>query len=406
MKRLAALVLALLAFAAAPAAEAQLTKQAKAAQAAEAKSLSDFETELTRASAAPDFVGLAVAVVKHGKIAMVRTFGVREAGANDKVTPDTVFRLASLSKGFAATLAELEMRDGRFKLADPVSKWAPEFRLPSEEETNAVTIENVLSQSTGLPPYAFDNLLEAGVAPAEILGRYADVKLSCPAGQCYSYQNTAFNMIAAVIEKTTGQPYAEEMKARLFGPLNLRTASIGLKGLMSTGDWAHPHVRKHGAWQPTTVKDAYYGVPAAGGVNCSITDLSLWLIAQMGGRPDVLPQPLLEDLHTPRINSPMETQRARILRMPVKQTRYDLGWRTYTYAGHTLVTHSGGVEGFFSQIAFLPESRDGIVILSNTRAQRATKLLPTWLDYELGLKKQDWLKLDELDDADATGTVE
>src|SRR5262249_41260726 len=155
-------------------------------------------------------------------------------------------------------LAELEMREGRFRLSDPISKWVPELHLPTDAETASVTIEDVLSQRTGLPPYAYDNLLEAGVAPAEILGRYAEVKLSCEVGQCYGYQNIAFNMIAMVIEKTTGAAYADELKARLFAPLGLRTASVGLKGLMSTGDWAHPHVRKHNAWQPVNVKDAYY----------------------------------------------------------------------------------------------------------------------------------------------------
>ena len=391
---------------ASPPAFAQLTKQAQVRQVQETQTLDAFASSLDAASLAPDFVGLAVGVVKHGHVALIRTYGVREAGKPDKVTPDTVFRLASLSKGFAATLAEMEIKQGKFLLSDRVAQSVPGFKLRTPEETDAVTVEDILSHRTGLPPYAYDNLLESGVAPSDVLSRYAELKLSCPVGQCYGYQNTAFNMIATIIEKATGQPYGDELRARVLEPLGLKTASVGLKGLTSTGNWARPHRRLHDVWQATTVKDAYYGLPAAGGVNASITDLAAWMIAQMGGRPDVLPNDILEDLRKPRTATPAETQRARILRMPVRDTRYGLGWRIYKYAGHTLFTHSGGVEGYFSQISWLPENRDGIVILSNSRGARAGKILPMWLDYELGLKKTDWMKLDDLAAATAAGTSE
>lgn len=410
LTRIAALAAAMLAgsllLASASPASAQLTREAQALRTQETEALSQFADALDAASAAPDFVGLAVAVVKHGRVAMMRTYGVREAGKTDKITPDTVFRLASLSKGFAATLAELEICQGKFRLSDPVAKSVPEFQLRTRQDTAAVTIEDILSHRTGLPPYAYDNLLEAGVPPLEVLARYADVKLSCPVGQCYGYQNSAFNMIAMVIEKTTGVTYADELRTRLLEPLGLKTASVGLDGLMKTGNWARPHRRIRDAWQPTTVKKAYYGVPAAGGVNASITDLATWMIAQMGGRPDVIPPAVLADLRTPRTATPSETRRARILKMPVRDTRYGLGWRIYQYAGHTLYTHSGGVEGFFSQISWLPGSQDGIVILSNTRGARAGKILPMWLDYELNLEKTDWMKLDELALATAVGSPE
>lgn len=392
--------------AAPPPASAQLTRAAQARLAWENDQLKEFGRQLDLASAAPDFVGLAVAVVKHGRVALVKTYGVREAGKPDKVTPDTVFRLASLSKGFAATLAEMEIRQGKFLLSDPVAKSVPEFRLPTQEATNAVTVEDILSHRTGLPPYAYDNLLEAGVPPLEVLSRYADVKMTCAVGTCYGYQNSTFNMIATVIEKATGKPYADELRARIIEPLGLKTVSVGLKGLMSTGNWARPHRRIHNAWQPTTVKEAYYRVPAAGGLNASITDLSTWMIAQMGGRTDVLPSDILTDLRTPRTATPAETARTRVLRMPVRDTRYGLGWRIYKYAGHTLYTHSGSVEGYFSQISWLPESLDGIVVLSNSRGARAGKILPMWLDYELGLKKTDWMKLQDLAEATAAGTAE
>ncbi len=369
-------------------AHAQLTR--------EGQSFLRFESTLEQASTAPDFVGLAVTVVRKGQPAFTRTFGVREAGRKDPVTPDTVFRLASLSKGFAATLAQLEIHDGRFSLTDKIVDTVPQFRLRTPADTNAVTIEHILSHRVGLPPYAYDNLLEAGTAPIDILKKYADVKLSCPVGSCYGYQNETYNMIANVIEKVTGKPYSDRIQERIFDPLGMKTASVGLAGLTSTGNWARPHVRPAMDWIPVAVRNDYFQLPAAAGVNASITDMQKWLMAQMGERPDVIPETVLADLRKPRVATPQETRRQHSQKMPVTRTDYGLGWRTMDYAGKLVVTHSGSVEGYVAYIAFLPDRKSGIVVLSNTRAARASKLIPEWLDAELGLPPQDWLKLADL----------
>ena len=381
----------------APAASAQLTKEARATQA--------FAAELDEAAKAPDFVGLAVAVVRDGRIVLTRTYGVREAGRNEKVTPDTVFRLASVSKGFAGALAAIEVREGKFGWEDPIVQSVPQFKLKTPRDTARVTIEDILSHRTGLPPFAYDNLLEAGTTPLEILNKYGGLKLSCAPGSCFGYQNTSFNMIAAVIEQASGKSYTQTLRDQILDPLGMKTASFGLEGLKSTGNWARPHIRKNDAWQATPVKEPYYKVPAAGGMNASITDLSRWLAAQMGARPDVLPPDVVAELRKPRVSTPSETNRQRILKTPVKSTNYGLGWRVFDYAGHKLVNHSGGVEGYFAMVAWLPEKNSGIVILSNTRGARAGKILPTWLDYELGLPKTDWFRLSEIAEATtATGS--
>jgi beta-lactamase class C len=396
--KLFALCTSLVLAALAPAtASAQLTKEAQA--------LRVFAAELDDAAKAPDFVGLAVAVVKKGKVDLMRTYGVREAGGNEKVTPDTVFRLASLSKGFASTLAALEQNDGKLNLQTPVVTLVPEFKLKRPGDAARVTFEDVLAQRTGLPPYAYDNLLEAGTPPKQILSQYAKVKQTCAPGECFTYQNVAFNMIATQIEKATGKSYGAQLRDRILAPLGMKTASTGLYELTATGNWARPHKRVGDGWASVPVTDYYYKVPAAGGVNASITDLSKWLIAQMGHRTDVLPVKVLDYVHTKRIATPPETSRQRSLKTPVTETSYGLGWRRYTYAGHQLLTHSGSVEGYIAQIAWLPAQDAGIVILSNTRGSRAAKILPTWLDYQLGLEKTDWFRLQEITQAAATPAI-
>lgn len=390
MKRLlAALLSPLLALCllAAPA-SAQLTREAQA--------LREFEALLDEAAKAPDFVGLAVAVVWDDQIQLLKTYGFTEAGSSQRVTPDTVFRLASVSKGFAGVLAAMEAKAGRISLTDKVSRVVPSFRLRTPDATSAVTVEDILSHRTGLPPFAYDNLLEAGEKPDAILAKYSSVKLTCQPGQCFTYQNTPFDMITDVIRTATGAEYTEEIRRRILTPLGMKTASFGLDGLMATGDWARPHVRRQGVWQATPVKQPYYLVPAAGGMNASIRDLSLWLSAQMGARPDVVPADIVAEVTRPRVRTPSESRRQGALQTPVTRTEYGLGWRIYDYAGHKLINHSGGVEGYFAHIAYLPERKRGIVILSNTRGARAGKIMPAWLDFELGLPRQDWFQLEEL----------
>ena len=397
MRLLALLTSAVLTLLAHAPASAQLTKEAQA--------LRSFAMELDDAAKAPDFVGLAVAVVKKGEVELMRTYGVREAGGKQKVTPDTVFRLASLSKGFAATLAVLEQSEGKLNLQMPVVSLVPEFKLKRPGDAARVTFEDVLAHRTGLPPYAYDNLLEAGTPPKQILSQYGSVKQACSPGECFTYQNVAFNLIAAQIEKATGKTFGAELRDRIFTPLQMKTASTGLKELSATGNWARPHKRVESGWMSVPVTDFYYKVPAAGGVNASITDLSKWLVAQMGRRPDVLPKAVLDEAHRKRISTPPETSRQRSLKTPVTDTSYGLGWRSYTYAGKQLLTHSGSVEGYIAQIAWLPAEDAGIVILSNTRGSRAAKILPTWLDYQLGLEKTDWFRLGEIAEAANSPTI-
>ena len=377
---------------------AQLTREAQALQ--------EFGKELDYAATAPDFVGLAVAVVKDGRVAMLKTYGVRAEGSPEKVTPDTVFRLASLSKGFAGTLAAMEEKEGKLDFHDKVISVVPNFRLRKPADTSAVTLETILTHSVGLPPYAFDNLLEAGQAPLDILSKYATVRPTCAPGECFTYQNITFNIIAAAIERVAGKTYEQELHARLLDPLGMTETTLGLAGLKSSGNWARPHKRAGAGWVPTDVKQAYYNVPAAGGVNSSISDMTKWLIAQMGERPDVINHDVLGEAHKKRIQTPSESSRQRALRTPVTGTWYGLGWRTYTYAGHELITHSGGVEGYLTQIAWLPKERAGIVVLANSRGSRGGKIVPAWLDYELGLPKTDWFRMEEIAAATAALATE
>src|SRR5262249_42215993 len=124
----------------------------------EEQRLAKFVSLLDEATTKDDFVGLAVAVVTNGEIRLVRTYGVAAAGMPQPVTPDTAFRIASLSKGFAASLAGLAISEGKISLSTPVAPYAPKLALSGATQ-GLLTVDHILSHRVGLPPNAYDNLL-------------------------------------------------------------------------------------------------------------------------------------------------------------------------------------------------------------------------------------------------------
>lgn len=405
MRSLLAPVAASLVFASTPAAPQEQAPPAAlipatAANATDAARLKDFEAALDAAFATGDFVGLSVAVVKNGETKFLKTWGAVSIGGAP-VTPDTVFRVGSLSKGFTGALAGLAMVEGKLSPSDPVTRFAPSFRLAGGAES-ALELGHVLSHQTGLPPNAYDNLLEAGTPVADIYPKYRSVKLICPVGKCYSYQNVAFDVAGLAVSSAYGWSYEEILKRRLFVPLGMAGASASEADLVSAGSWARPHVRERvkgegeefGPWRETVIKSIYWRVPAAGGVNASIRDMAQWLKAVTGHAPATLPPEALALVFIPRVNTPAENARMRNVSPRFKASQYAFGWRRYAYEGEPLIAHSGTVEGYGAQIAFLPERDVGVVILSNSRSKRLWRILPTFLDIELGLAREDWLALD------------
>jgi beta-lactamase class C len=408
------LALALCALALAPARAQEIPLPAETAPAlspaADIYRNAELEKALDAAFATGDFVGLAVAVVRGGDTQFIKTWGVVEAGAGDAVTPGTVFRIGSLSKGFASTLAGMAMLEGKLKPDDPIAPFHPALALAGGAEEK-LTVAHILSHRTGLPPNAYDNLLEAGYGVDDILARYKSVKLVCPVGTCYAYQNVAFNLIGGALSSVYGVSYQDLLEQRLFAPLGMTAASADLAGLSESGDFARPHVRDrivkgaeiYGPWRTVAVKDPYYRVPAAGGVNASILDMAAWLKAQMGRAPGTVSQETLDLIHAPRVVTPAENARMRPVSPRFRGAEYALGWRVYAYEGHHLIAHSGTVEGYGAQIAWLPDEDAGIVILANARTKRLWRILPTFLDIELGLPREDWLMLKPPSDAVGAG---
>jgi beta-lactamase class C len=349
-----------------------------------------LDARLKRMVAKPNMVGMAVGVIENGRITFLSGYGETVAGSGEPVTPETVFRWASVSKGVASTMVGKLAEQGKVNLDAPVANYAPGLKLPASTEYRA-TVRDLLSHRLGLYRNALDNKLEEGRQPAALRQELATLNLICAPGTCWSYQNIAYDASSDIVRRATGMTYQDAVRQQLFDPIGMTSASVTRDGLMSARSWARPHSVGR---RPLEVQEPYYLVPAAGGVNSNIKDLALWMIAQAGGMPDVLSPRLLQTVHAPLVKTPGERGRLRKFLERLGDAYYAMGWRQYDYAGHTLVGHRGGVNGYRSLILFDPAKKSGVVALWNSNTSQPGGLEFEVMDMLYGLPFRDWMELD------------
>lgn len=351
-----------------------------------------LEARLNRLVESENMVALAVGVVENGQIRFVKGFGTVASNSQEPVTEHTVFRWASLSKGVAADMVALLASRGQMSLNEPISRYSSNLRLPNGNETRA-TVANVLSHTLGVHGHAYDARLEGNEDPRYLRQLHATLPQSCLPGTCHAYQNVGYDAATDVIERLTGKTFEEALTENVFAPLGMSNASASRARLLASQSWARPHRGGRGS-RPEEVLEPYYRVPSAGGVNGSIMDLTLWMRAQMGLAPEVLPQNVLTEVQTARINTPGENGRRRRFAERTPTSSYGLGWRIFDYAGHRVVGHHGGVLGYRSLILFDPARKSGVVALWNTATGRPNGIEYEVMDMIYGLPHRDWLRLD------------
>ena len=346
--------------------------------------------------------GLAMAIVHNGQVLSARGYGITDVKAAEPVDSHTVFRLASLSKSFAGTIAGVLVSEGAMRWDSRVVDYMPGLRMSNPEAAGMITVADVLSHRVGLGRHTYDRAIERGAEYNALVQQLAEAPMTCQPGDCYGYQNVAFSLVGDVVFATSGQFFSEAVSRRLFKPLGMHDASYGLDGIQNSPRWAKPHVRAGRGWTSLIPKPTYYRVAPAAGVNASISDMAQWLIANMGYRPDVLPAPLLSTLHSPIVGTPGETRgrRGSWRSQRLNAAGYGLGWRIYDYSGHRMVFHGGAVQGYRGAMAMLPERDLGVVILWNSGSSLPSGLMPTILDRAIGLSGESWLAIDYDYDAD------
>jgi len=349
----------------------------------------NLDQQFAALAARPEMAGLAVAIVEDGELRFVSTYGVTDKQSGEPVTPQTVFRWASVSKGVAGSLAAQLAAKGKLNLDAPLSKWHTSLRLPGGGESQ-ITLAQLLSHRTGLTKNAYDSRLEDGEEPGLLRLQLGTAPLQCLPGTCHSYQNIAFDAASEILGQAAGTLYSDAVQKRLFKPLRMKSAQFGMAGLTGAKSWARPH---HGN-QVRPLSESYWRVPAAAGVSSDIVDMARWMQAQMGENKDVLPARALALAHAPLVSTRhvYSGELARAL----GDASYGLGWRSFTYAGRLLIGHSGAVDGYRSTMIFDPATRTGVAALWNDGWGRPFRLPFAVFDSYYGETGHDWLDLSDL----------
>lgn len=339
--------------------------------------------------------GLAVAIVKDDQIVYLKGFGTRVLGQSDPVTADTRFAMASNTKAVATTALAILAAEGKLDWDDPVSKYIPTFRLADPSANALVTLRDLASHRTGLSRN--DNLWDFTSWPrAELIDRIGQVPLAKPFRSTYQYQNLMFMAAGEAAARAASTTWEQLVQTRILSPLGMTNTGFSAKDGLASPNHALPHNKRKGVVTTGSWTDISTLGPA-GSMNSSARDLSRWIRFHInGGSLDgrrLLPEKALRETHSPQMVIRDDATSAE-LNPETNFATYGLGWRVQDFRGRLLVNHGGAIDGFRSNIGFLPKEKIGYVILTNVGVSSLVEALRyTILDHMLGTETRDWCAL-------------
>lgn len=340
-----------------------------------------LEAYFEKAIASGDIVGAGVSIVRGDSIVLADGYGKRRAGSAGRIDRHTVFRLGSLSKGFAGVLAAQVKREGGLAWSDRVVDYLPQFQLGDKVNTEKITLAHILSHSSGAPYHSYTNLVEAGLPLRDIAGRFREVKPIGDPGEIYSYQNALFALSGEIITQVSGEDLATALQKRLFNPLGMCTTSMDHETLEKTENVAMPHSKTRYGWKPRKFRDNYYNAIAAGGINANAIDMARWMRFLLGHNPEVMEPAAIEEAFTPFVE--IKGHNKYYQRWPGHiSSHYGFGWRVHKFREEgsegmkTIWHHGGSVNNYRNEIALFPEADVGICVLLNGYSRLAKNVIP------------------------------
>jgi beta-lactamase class C len=358
----------------------------------QALDLQRLDAELRGIMLTGQMPALAVGVVADGQVIVTRALGTQVVGGKTTIDANTRFRLASMTKSVSAALVGKLVNQGFLDWETPVTLLVPNFRL---RDPNSVflTVEQLMSQRTGLPHHSLDDEMEAADSFQAVRPLLPSIIPVCAIGSCFAYQNVSYGFAEDISYAASGQFFANALRREIFEPIGMARANVGLEGLSEDDNWARPHERQWPKWKEISVKPNYYWVSAAAGVNASLSDMQQYVIALLGNKPDALSPEVITKLTTPQIATPGEIYGPLWRRARLRSAGYGLGLRIFDYSGHLVWFHAGAVAGYRGMIVGLPEKNAGMVLMWNSESNLPAGLVPTLLDRWLNFPAHDWLEL-------------
>jgi len=387
--------------------------------AAAAQAQENFDALVGQARSAFHVPGIALAVVKDGKVVTEKGYGVRRVGGPAPVTPHTLFRIASNTKAFTAAALAILVDEGKIHWSDHVVDLMPGFQMYDPYITREMTVADLLVHRSGLGLGEGDLMFfpPSNLTREEILHRLRFLKPATSFRSHYAYDNLLYLVAGQLIPAVTGKSWDDFVKERIFTPLGMMDSATRTAALLAGGDVATPHAEVEGKLQPLEQENVDNNAPAGSIVSC-VHDLAKWMIVQLN-RGAMEQGRLFSEAQSrtmwtgltilPIENSPKGAPAALDALQP-NFAEYALGWSTRDYRGHKIVGHTGGLSGFVSRTFLIPDLKLGIIVLTNAEADGAhTAIAWSVADRYLGAPQTDWVAayrdLAKMEAARAAGAV-
>jgi CubicO group peptidase (beta-lactamase class C family) len=340
-----------------------------------------FEAALSRY----DLPGLAVGVIRDGKVAYVRAGGELAAGSGEAVNEDTLFKIASNSKAMTASVLARLVDAGKLEWNDPVVKHLPRFRMFDPWVTANIEVQDLLVHNSGLPEGGGDLMLwpePNSFTRADIIAGLAHLKPAYGFRSGYAYDNLLYVVAGEVAAAAGGAAYEELVRREVFEPLGL-DCRVGEWRRDDAPNVAQPHMRVEEANGDTNVvvRADEAVIPAitsaaAGGIRCSLNAMLVWMQNWLDPTPEQLAWLSGEQrqaMWAPRTLMPVGERRKEWSNTHFHA--YAFGFRLADVDGTWTVSHTGTLMGMYSVMTLLPDIRSGFVMLTNGQGGKARTAL-------------------------------
>ena len=308
--------------------------------------------------------GMAVTVVRDGRVLYAAGFGHADREAGRRVTPETIFYIASTTKAFTGLAAAILDSRGQFQLDAPLSRYLPEARFQAPLSGDSITIRALLSHTHGISNdgpvlwrTAFTGEFENNDQLVALLSEHAPATT----GRSYRYSNIGYNVASFAMDRVLRRSWKDILATEIFRPLAMASTTAYVSRAGETR-LAMPYRFSGSSFEREPYGKQDSNMQAAGGLVSTANDLARWLEAQINlGRVDgrqVLPAAAVRESQRIQVQTDLPIPGGR-------QIGYSLGWQVQVRGGDTVYAHGGGFTGFATMIVFAPRHRLGIAAMAN-----------------------------------------
>ena len=362
------------------------------------KVLKNLDATVRRTLQTFNVPGIALAIVHDGEVVLAKGYGVRRLGETTPVDGQTLFAIASNTKAFTATALGLLVEEGKLQWDAPVIRYLPAFRLSDPWVTAEITIRDLLVHRSGLGLGAGDLLWwpPTDYSREEIVRRLQFLPLARSFRSAYAYDNVLYTVAGQVIETVSGQSWEDFIRSRILTPAGMTHSLVRRSEILTAANVATPHAEIDGTLQIVKpfVND---NVGAAGAIISCADDMAQWMIVQLDSGRLADGARLFKSSTTRQLwgyvtPRPIYDPPSQLAPLRANFLGYALGFELRDYRGFKLVSHTGGLPGYVSRLALIPEKRLGVMVLTNQESGYAfNALVYDVLDRFLAAPAFDWV---------------